>query len=196
MAYCQCIAVNIYTLWVAFVRKHLLRPVMQLYLFILMWISLLWWWRCGSRKPFIKTAHWMAMAANSMLNPDPLKPYRTRNVARNPNPMNIITWISWNSVEKIAFPILPMCNFMKSDINFKHLAVSLLIACGIEKCFLSSTTRDGVAPHPQTAMWHTFTNKIKSNHIHFKYVHMDRNFAIGFDMLKVLKKKKKEQPRN
>jgi len=79
---------------------------------------------------------------------------------------------------------------MKSDINFKNLAFSLLIACEMlliiqnQRC-CGSTPQRQCSTHLQTK---------PSNHIHFKYIHMDRNIAIEyFDTLKFLKKKKKGQ---
>lgn len=40
------------------------------------------------------------MTATSRLNPEALKPYRTRKVPRKPNPRITITFTSWNSAVK------------------------------------------------------------------------------------------------
>lgn len=52
------------------------------------------------KQPRTKNAHWIIIVASSKLNPDPLKPYFLRKVIRSPNPMNIITLMSWKSVQR------------------------------------------------------------------------------------------------
>lgn len=51
--------------------------------------------RC--HKPCMRRPHCSPKAARSRLMPTLLNPYRLRKVMRNPNPMKIMTWTSWNT---------------------------------------------------------------------------------------------------
>ena len=49
------------------------------------------------RIPRMMTPHWTTRAARRKFIPTAEKPYFFRNVIRNPNPTNIITFTSWNT---------------------------------------------------------------------------------------------------
>lgn len=51
--------------------------------------------RC--HRPCVRRPHCRPKAARSKLKPTLLKPYLFRNVIRNPKPMKIMTWTSWNT---------------------------------------------------------------------------------------------------
>lgn len=51
--------------------------------------------------PLSRTAHWVAMTATRRLNPEALKPYRTRKVHKKPKPRITIAFTSWNSAREM-----------------------------------------------------------------------------------------------
>ena len=50
-----------------------------------------------SQLTWTRTCHWMQKAAMSMLRERAERPYFFRKVIRNPIPMKIIVWTSWNT---------------------------------------------------------------------------------------------------
>ncbi|TNN76160.1 hypothetical protein EYF80_013691 [Liparis tanakae] len=49
------------------------------------------------QRPCMRRPHCRPKAARSKLMPTLLNPYLFRNVIRNPKPMKIMTWTSWNT---------------------------------------------------------------------------------------------------
>lgn len=71
------------------------RKLQKSHLYLKMLIVILPW--CMCQKPCMRRPHCSPKAASSRLTPTLLKPYRLRNVMRNPKPMKIMTWTSWNT---------------------------------------------------------------------------------------------------
>lgn len=63
--------------------------------YLRMSILILPWSRC--QMPCMRRPHCRPKAARSKLTPTLLNPYLFRKVIRNPKPMKIMTWTSWNT---------------------------------------------------------------------------------------------------
>lgn len=50
-----------------------------------------------SNKPLNSMLHCRTKEASKKLKPTALYPYFFKNTIKNPNPINTITWISWNT---------------------------------------------------------------------------------------------------